>query len=130
VPGPAHLLELKDKIPLDNKQVKSIREIYKTMKNKAITEGKRLIAFEKKLDSQFRTRTIDDKTLRQILSDIAESRRKLRYIHLSTHLKTPNLLTEVQIARYNTLRGYGNNLCENVPTGHDAAKWRRHNNCN
>lgn len=130
VPGPAHLLELKDEIPLNKEQITTIRAIYKTMKDKAIFEGEKLIALEKKLDSHFRKRTIDDIILRQLLSDISESRRKLRYIHLSTHLKTPNLLTEFQIARYNALRGYGKNPCNNIPIGHDAAKWRRHNNCN
>ena len=130
VPGPAHLLELKDEIPLNKKQVAAIRAIYKAMKGQAIFEGEKLIALEKKLDDEFRKRTINDKTLGQLLADIAGSRSKLRYIHLSTHLKTPTLLTELQITRYNALRGYGENPCGNVPKGHDAAKWREHNQCN
>jgi len=27
------------------------------------------------------------------------------------------------------LRGYGGDPCANVPAGHNAEMWRRHNNC-
>lgn len=130
VPGPAHLLELKDEIPLSAEQVEAIEKIYADMKAQAIEQGERLIAQERELESHFQNRTISDDILRSALADIAETRRALRYTHLATHLKTPELLSEEQIATYNKLRGYGAaDPCANVPAGHDAAMWRQHNGC-
>ena len=130
VPGPAHLLELKDEIGLSPEQVARISAIYDAMKAKAVAEGERLIALEQQLETKFRDGTITDATLRSALADIAESRRTLRYIHLSTHLETPEILSAPQLARYNVLRGYADDPCASVPEGHDAAMWRRHNGCN
>ncbi len=129
MPGPAHLLELKDQIPLDPEQVAAIQAIYDALRVDAIAEGERFVALEQELEDHFRNRTITDQILRRLLADIAGSRRNLRYIHLATHISTPDLLMSEQISRYNTLRGYRTDPCANVPEGHDAAKWREHNGC-
>jgi len=129
MPGPAHLLELKDKIPLKPEQVSDIQKIFDEMKANAIREGEHLIELEKQLESRFRDRTISDQELRRLLDGISKSRRDLRYIHLSAHLSTPALLTKDQITRYNQLRGYGDNPCASVPEGHDSTMWRKHNSC-
>lgn len=129
VPGPAHLLELKDAIPLDATQVSAIRAIYEMMRTDAIIEGERLIALERSLEDHFRNGTITDDILQRLLAEIADSQQRLRYIHLSTHLKTPSLLTKAQVARYNELRGYATKPCSQVPPGHDADQWRKHNDC-
>lgn len=129
LPGPAHLLELKDKIPLRPEQVKAIKATFKTMQADAINEGAQLIELEKQLDTKFRNNTITDAELRRLLDAISKSHRDLRYIHLAAHLSTPGILTPEQIARYNQLRGYGGNPCANIPDGHDAKMWNRHNNC-
>jgi len=130
IPGPAHLLELKDQIVLDAGQVAALREIYEAMRLEAMTEGRRLIALESELETHFRNSTITDHILWRLLGEIAESQRKLRYIHLSAHLKTPVVLTKAQIDRYNALRGYeAADPCNQVPEGHNAELWRKHNNC-
>lgn len=130
VPGPAHLLEMKDEIPLDEAQVSAISEIFEQMKAQAIQQGERLIAFERELESHFQNRTFTDAILRSSLDAIAEARKELRYIHLAAHLKTPEILSEDQIKKYNTLRGYSNaDPCANIPEGHDAEMWRKHNGC-
>ena len=55
---------------------------------------------------------------------------ELRFVHLSTHLKTPDILSEDQIEKYNRLRGYfGKNPCSDIPKGHDPEMWRKHNDC-
>lgn len=108
VPGPAHLLELKDAIPLTAAQTEALTGLYVRMKARAVVQGKRLIALESRLDSLFRTRTITDAALRAALDAIADTRKDLRYIHLSTHLETPRILSEGQIEKYNLLRGYTN----------------------
>jgi len=130
VPGPAHLLEKKNEILLSVAQVSATTEIYEGMKIRAIKQGKRLITLERELERHFQNRTITDSILRSSLQAISETRKELRYIHLATHLRTPEILSPDQIEKYNALRGYSNsNLCANIPKGHDPAMWRKHNGC-
>ncbi len=106
VPGPAHLLELRHKIPLNAAQIAKITNLFDDMKLDAIAQGEKLILLEQTLEQHFRNRTITDQILRDSLNAIAETREELRYIHLSTHLKTPRILSSEQIKKYNDLRGY------------------------
>ncbi len=129
MPGPAHLLELKDRIPLSPGQVAAITAIFGNMRVAAITEGKRLIAREETLEKAFRNANVNDRLLRELLSEIGQARTALRYVHLAAHLKTRPLLSDDQIARYNILRGYAGDPCTNPPKGHDASMWRKHNGC-
>ena len=112
-------------------QVTAVREIYQTMRNQAITAGNELIRHEQDLDDHFKSGSITDEVLREKLKLIAQARLRLRYIHLSAHLRTPPILTSEQIARYNELRGYGGgeDPCKEVPAGHNETMWRLHNNC-
>lgn len=130
VPGPLHLLEMRDDIPLDGAQVAAITKIYDHMKSQAIEKGATLIAREQALEAHFKNRTITDAILRTALQAIADARRDLRYVHLAAHLKTPDILSEDQIKTYNALRGYGaTDPCATIPKGHDAEMWRKHNGC-
>jgi len=130
VPGPVHLLEMKEEINLSAKQIRAIEEIYRKMKKEAVPLGFELIELERELNNHFANRTITDGLLHQILQRIAEVHRELRYVHLSTHLKTPDILKSEQIILYNKLRGYSSNdPCENVPKGHDPEMWKKHHNC-
>lgn len=99
VPGPAHLLELKDRIPLSADQTRQIETLRVAMKAEAIALGARL-------EKHFADRSVNDEILRGFLNRIAETRCDLRYAHLATHLETPKILSHAQIARYNELRGY------------------------
>lgn len=129
VPGPAHLLDLKDEIRLSADQVAEIAAIFKEMQAEAITVGKRLIAAEKAIGSAFRSGDLSHDRLRDLIAKAEAARAELRYIHLSRHLSVAPMLTEEQIRRYNTLRGYDPDPCAHVPEGHDASMWRRHNGC-
>ena len=129
VPGPTHLLEMKDEIPLSLDQVEAITDLFRSMQANAIAAGERLIALEAELDAAFQARSVTDNSLRRLLDRIAVTRSELRYIHLSTHLRTPEILTERQIAKYNTLRGYADDPCDSVPEGHAPDMWRQHNGC-
>jgi hypothetical protein len=128
VPGPVHLLEMKDQIPLDSAQVAAITEIFAAMKARAIGQGKRLIDLERALEDHFREGTINDAVLRSSLAAISDARMELRYIHLATHLKTPDILASHQIKKYNTLRGYSDaETPSHGHDGHNADKRRKHN---
>jgi Spy/CpxP family protein refolding chaperone len=106
VPGPTHLLDLADDIGLDAVQVAKLRAIKQAMTAQAKPLGEKLVALETELDRQFASGEITDNALRELLAQIAETRRDLRYTHLATHFKTPPLLTTQQTAAYNSLRGY------------------------
>lgn len=129
VPGPAHLLEVKDDIALGTDQIAAIKEIYEDMRARAVVQGERLIDLEQALEDRFRDGTINEASLRSSLAAISEARMNLRFIHLSAHLKTPDVLSENQVKRYNFLRGYAADPCASAPKGHDVALWRKHNGC-
>ena len=119
MPGPFHLLELKDKIPLAREQVSAITAIHERMREAAIAEGEYFIAGERALEDSFRAGTVTETSLRKMLAEIARSRTRLRFIHLSAHLETPALLTREQIARYDALRGYFSHRGGAAHRGHD-----------
>jgi len=130
IPGPVHLLEMKEEINLSTQQIQAIKDIYGKMKQEAVPLGLELIELEKELNNHFTNRTITNVLLRQILQEIAQVHGKLCYVHLSTHLETPDILTNKQITLYNKLRGYtSGDPCENVPKGHDPEMWKKHHDC-
>ncbi len=106
MPGPAHILEMADKINLNDDQNASITTLFKRMKAKAIKFGTKLVQLEKELDQMFANKSVTQETLVSQLEKIAKVRGKLRQVHLETHLKTPAILTRHQIVTYNRLRGY------------------------
>lgn len=130
LPGPKHILEMKHEIGLTSDQEKGIKEIYKQMKKQAVRLGNELIERERELNRHFAKGTIDEKKLKGLLDRIADTYKKLRFVHLSAHLKTPDVLSPSQIKEYNKLRGYSSDdPCENIPKGHDPEMWRRHHDC-
>lgn len=128
-PGPAHLLELQDALELSTDQVDAITAIHADMRKAAIAAGERFISAEAALSDAFAGTALSEETLRDLLDEAAEARAALRFVHLSRHLATPELLSDAQIQRYNVLRGYSDDPCANVPDGHDPDMWRRHNGC-
>lgn len=130
LPGPAHLLELKDEIPLSPNQVSTITNVFEKMRNMAIEQGERLIDLERILEMELRGNTVTPDALQAMLTQIGQTRADLRYVHISAHLAMKEILTTEQIGRYNQLRGYDlDDPCVNVPEGHDPEIWRKHNNC-
>ena len=131
MPGPIHLLELAEELELDDGQVREIRALYEAMRAEAIPAGEALIRREAALDELFRSGTVDEASLGTAVRAAGEARAALREVHLAAHLATPALLSDAQRRRYDELRGYADaaDPCENVPAGHDAAMWRKHNGC-
>lgn len=106
VPGPIHLLEMKEEIGLTPGQTAEIQALYDAMKSKAIQLGNQLIALERRLNHSFEQGHMNEQFLKSILNEISNVHEQLRFTHLSTHLKTPAILTSHQIEQYNRLRGY------------------------
>jgi Spy/CpxP family protein refolding chaperone len=129
MPGPAHLLELKDQIPLALDQVAKTQTLLDEMRKAAIPTGERLIAAEKALEAAFAAGNVDESSLRRLLADAESARTELRFIHLSQHYKTVQFLKPEQIKRYNILRGYAEDPCKNIPAGHNPEMYKRHMGC-
>ena len=130
LPGPKHVLEMKDEIDLTAEQELKMQELYEDMKAKAIVLGQQLIAQERELDTLFADGGMDESKLDELLTSIAGTYKSLRYTHLYAHLQAPHILSEEQIRKYNELRGYSSgDPCANIPQGHDPVMWRKHNNC-
>lgn len=130
MPGPSHILQMKDKISLSKEQTVAIQALFDDMQSKAIPLGNELIKLERKLNDSFANRTITNKLLDQQLEGIYQVTKKLRYVHLVAHLAAQNILTPQQIDKYNQLRGYSaTDPCKHIPEGHDPEMWKKHNNC-
>ena len=130
VPGPVHLLEMKDEIDLDPGQVREVNRVYERMRSEAVVHGEQLIALELELEKHFRARTITDEILGELVDSIAKVYGRLRYVHLAAHLEMSGIVSADQIERYNTLRGYVTpGSCDDIPTGHDPDMWRKHHGC-
>ncbi len=106
IPGPAHVLELKEKLDLSETQLKQTKELHAKMKKEAMLLGKEYIGLEKELEDGFRNKSIDKPAMQKLLTKIATVRSRLRYTHLQTHLDMAKILSKHQIMRYNQLRGY------------------------
>ena len=129
-PGPKHVLEMQEELLLEKEQLTSIKLIFEEMKSQARSQGKIFISLEKSLNEHFSKATITNDTLESTLKNISEAKNNLRYIHLSAHIKTTEILSKNQIKKYNQLRGYSNNPCEKIPEGHNKEMWMSHNGCN
>ena len=130
MPGPAHLLELKDQIPLTPDQVSKAETLFDDMRKAAIPAGERLIAAETALEAAFAAGAVNEASLRRLLIEAESARTELRFIHLSQHFKTVQFLKPEQIRKYNILRGYAEDPCRSIPAGHNPEMYRRHMGCN
>jgi hypothetical protein len=105
-PGPAHVLELADKLELTGEQRERVQQLFEMMKAEAIPVGERLIEQESALDREFAERKIAPASLASLTAQIGETQGQLRAVHLKYHLTTAELLSNHQRHRYAELRGY------------------------
>ena len=130
LPGPLHLLELKDALILKDDQIKKIEELYASMNSSARIIGQRYIEEERHIEFLLSQPETNEEELSIAVLSAAKTLAKLRLTHLKAHLATPALLTKSQLEQYQVLRGYTEReQCTNIPSGHDPDMWRLHNNC-
>lgn len=101
VPGPAHLLELKDKIPLTSNQVELTETLFAQMKESAIEVGEELIQAEREIEELFSNLSVSKNSLLKKLKLAKEARTELRFIHLSKHYHALKYLSDEQIQSNN-----------------------------
>lgn len=105
-PGPMHVLEHADALALSWEQRTRTQEVLAQMKAEAVPIGERLIRQEAELDRLFASREINPAILRSKTEQIGTTQAQLREAHLKHHLAMIDILSEVQISRYQALRGY------------------------
>jgi hypothetical protein len=118
-PGPAHLLELADKLDLSADQRSKLQELLASMKQEALPIGAKLLDQEAELDREFMSHTITPESLKSSTAAIAATQGVLRETHLKYHLSTAALVTQSQMQRYSELRGYGDDHAMNSPHHHN-----------
>ena len=106
-PGPAHVLELSDRLGLSPEQKARTRVLFIAMETRAKDLGKTLVEQETRLDWMFASREISREQLKSSLEGIARLQGKLRQVHLDAHLAQAEILNHEQIRKYGELRGYG-----------------------
>jgi Spy/CpxP family protein refolding chaperone len=124
-PGPAHVLELADRLNLSAEQRARTEALMRDMKADAQRLGATLLAAEQALDRAFAERNIDDGVLHAQLTQIAALQGELRYAHLRTHLAQTAILTPDQVRQYDVLRGYASPAAAPAD-GHGGHRSRKH----
>ncbi|MEX2198104.1 MAG: periplasmic heavy metal sensor [Burkholderiales bacterium] len=106
-PGPAHVLELSDRLGLTAEQSARTKSVFEAMETRARALGKALVEREAELERLFASRRITSAALEASLAEISKLQGELRRVHLEAHLAQTDILTPEQIAAYAELRGYG-----------------------
>jgi Spy/CpxP family protein refolding chaperone len=122
LPGPLHVLALRQQLDLGEVQASRIDVLYREMNEQARALGIRLIEQERRLDETFARGEMTPTLLRGMLTKIAKLRGELRFVHLNAHLAMMPLLRPEQIAQYNQLRGYDST----APGRHDKGHHGHH----
>jgi Spy/CpxP family protein refolding chaperone len=105
-PGPAHVLAMAADLELTSSQQERTEALFNSMEAKATTLGRSLVAQERKLDEQFAAKKITRESLAALLTRIGGLQAKVRGAHLEAHLAQLAILTPLQVAKYQELRGY------------------------
>jgi Spy/CpxP family protein refolding chaperone len=103
-PGPMHALELKSHLQLTPEQEVKLHALMAAMFSEARPKGAWLVERETRLRQLFAGRTADAATVLAAVAEVEAARRDVRLVHLLTHLKTREILTDAQIEIYTALR--------------------------
>ncbi len=106
-PGPMHVLELKDQLKLTAEQEAKAQALMHAMFTESRPKSARLLDAEAKLRRLFADRAADDSAVRAAVAEVERARGEVRLVHLLTHLKTRELLTEDQRRIYQQARWSG-----------------------
>jgi Spy/CpxP family protein refolding chaperone len=103
-PGPRHILELKDHLKLTPEQEARVQALVTAMYAESRPKGTRLLDAEAKLRRVFASGKADDAVVRAAVTEVEHARTELRLVHLMTHLRTREVLTDEQRRLYHETR--------------------------
>jgi hypothetical protein len=105
-PGPMHVLELADRLALNASQLSQTKQLMDAHKIEARGLGADVVRAEQALDALFANRQVPQASLAEAVRHAALAQAAYRLAHLETHRRMRAVLTDEQVARYDTLRGY------------------------
>ncbi len=103
-PGPMHVLELKDRLGLTPAQEARAQALMHAMFTESRPKSARLLEAEARLRRIFTDGAADEASVRAAAAEVERLRGEVRLVHLLTHLKTRDLLTEDQRRIYHEAR--------------------------
>ncbi|MBI2202452.1 MAG: Spy/CpxP family protein refolding chaperone [Candidatus Rokubacteria bacterium] len=103
-PGPLHILELKDRLKLTAEQEARAQSLMTATLAESRPKSARLLDAEAKLRQLFAGGQADEASVRAVLVEVEKARTEVRLVHLMTHLKTRELLTDEQRRLYHEAR--------------------------
>lgn len=109
-PGPRHVLAMASHLGLTDAQKLATQRVYDEMHIAAVPLGLQIIEKERQLDQTFQNGSISGDVLQNLTEQIAALNGRLRFIHLRAHLAMKRILTPEQIAMYDSMRGYGDDM--------------------
>jgi Spy/CpxP family protein refolding chaperone len=127
-PGPRHVLDMASELQLTDGQRMEIERIYQNMSTNAKSMGAAIIDTERDMDRAFNNKTITQESLKLMLDKSADLYAQLRFVHLSAHLDTIQVLTIEQVQMYNLMRGYDSSSTGNTPniSNDDSSSHHQH----
>ena len=105
-PGPMHVLELADRLALNDEQRAATKYLMTQHKVRARTLGQQLVDAERDLDKLFVQRAADAVAIDAATRRVGLLQAALRAEHLKTHVAQTALLSVDQVRMYSALRGY------------------------
>lgn len=115
-PGPAHVLDLRDRLGLTQEQEAAVSASFARMEAAAKPLGEELVERERALDQAFAGRVVTTDAVRSMTAAIGDLQGWLRAVHLAAHVETRAALTDEQVRAYGALRGYSRT--EGTPERH------------
>lgn len=105
-PGPRHVLDHAAQLELTATQSAAAQNLFDVMARDAAIVGRRIVDKEAELEAMYAGGRASADSTRALVREIAALQAEFRIIHLDAHLAMRDLLTPVQIARYDSVRGY------------------------
>jgi Spy/CpxP family protein refolding chaperone len=103
-PGPMHILELRERLALTPDQVAKAEALMRAMFEDSRPRSARLLEAEARLRHLFSSRTATEATVGVAVAEVERARADVRLVHLLTHLRARDLLTEQQRRLYHEAR--------------------------
>jgi Spy/CpxP family protein refolding chaperone len=103
-PGPAHILELKDRLKLTAEQEARTRSMMDAVLAESRPKSAWLLEAEAKLRHLFASGQADGASVRAVAVEVEKARTEVRLVHLMAHLKARDLLTDEQRRLYTEAR--------------------------
>lgn len=103
-PGPMHVLELRERLALTPDQAAKAEAMMRAMFDESRPKSARLLEAEARLRRLFADGKADEAAVKTAAAEVERTRTDVRLVHLLTHLRMRDLLTEHQRRLYHEAR--------------------------